>query len=395
MMAMPMSAMAYETDNDNIITLADLQLITSEFVITNIYNTEDCTWNTAMMARETPLYDMDEKIVAFYVAFDNADGSPNGYLVVNASPQNPSVMEYAFATAHDEISVNQTNYYATMGIYLTKDMNARSSDPMLIMNGESFALMSEARDKIDQVWAGLKTENAAAKAVLAESKTFASASATDFDLSKSNTILATDAWGISDTLPSGWTKYDVLSYGGNAVPYYTTYDFSANNHCGAVAAMNVLKYYGGRIYGASFANNLIKPNTITAFNYLYSNTGNGGPTTPYALLSALTSYINNRKSSGDIPSGVTISTEIYTGRDLYYNYMKTDVNSGRMPLMNIWHGLESHWINTLGYYDYSNGNCYVRILDNWHSDVNHFYLFKSGSDLNSLIGTLIRVRITN
>lgn len=119
----------------------NVNTITSFF--TNIYNTKDCTWNTAMMARETPLYGMNDEIVAFYVAFDNADGTPNGYLVVNASPPNPSVMEYAFATAHNEISVNQTNYYATMGVYLTKDMNARSSDPMLIMNGESFALMSE------------------------------------------------------------------------------------------------------------------------------------------------------------------------------------------------------------------------------------------------------------
>ncbi len=395
MMAMPMSAMAYETDNDNIITLADLQLITSEFVITNIYNTEDCTWNTAMMARETPLYGMDEEIVAFYVAFDNADGSPNGYLVVNASPQNPSVMEYAFATAHDEISVNQTNYYATMGIYLTKDMNARSSDAMLIMNGESFALMSEARDKIDQIWAGLNTENTAAKAVLEQSK--ALASATDFYLANSNTISATDAWGISDTLPSGWTKYDVLSYGGNGVPYYTMGEFpSANNHCGPTAAMNVLRYYSGRIYGAgTSAERLIKPDKTSAFNYLYNQMGGSTPTTPYGLLNGLINYINNRKGSGEIPSGISISYEIYTGRDLYYNYMKTDIHSGRMPLTNIWNGLQSHWINILGYYDYSNGNCYVRILDNWHSDVNRFYLFKSGSTLNSLIGTLIRARITN
>lgn len=134
-----------------------------------------------MMARETPLYGMNDEIVAFYVAFDNAGGTPNGYLVVNASPQNPSVMEYAFATAHNEISVNQTNYYATMGIYLTKDMNARSSDPMLIMNGESFALMSEGPRQNRSSMGRFKYGKYCCKAVLDQSKALASKPATSFE----------------------------------------------------------------------------------------------------------------------------------------------------------------------------------------------------------------------
>lgn len=62
--------------------------------------------------------------------------------------------------------------------------------------------------------------------------------------------------------------------------------------------------------------------------------------------------------------------------------------------MNIWSGLESHWINLLGYYNYSDGNCYVRVLNNWQGDINRFYVFQTGYTVNGNIGALISARIT-
>lgn len=64
---LPMVAMA-NTAETSIISLYELKLLTSDFVLTNINSTEQCTWNTAMVAREIPLYDFDGKIVAYYVA---------------------------------------------------------------------------------------------------------------------------------------------------------------------------------------------------------------------------------------------------------------------------------------------------------------------------------------
>ena len=121
---------AQETSND-LISRTDIQLLTSDFVLANIAGNPDCTWKTNMQAIETPLFNTDDGIVAYYVAFDNIDGTPNGYLVINASAQNPSVLEYAFGTAHDDLVPYGRTYYSTLGDYFTKDELARSKTRVL------------------------------------------------------------------------------------------------------------------------------------------------------------------------------------------------------------------------------------------------------------------------
>ena len=65
-----------------------------------------------------------------------------------------------------------------------------------------------------------------------------------------------------------------------------------------------------------------------------------------------------------------------------------------MPLINIWKGLESHWINIVAYRLYANGNCYVQVITNWNEDINHYYIFQTAYTLNEGIGSLIAVKIT-
>ena len=341
-----------------------------------------------MSARETPLYGMDETIVAYYVAFNNANGTPNGYLVVNASVQNPSVLEFAFGTEHQEIIAGQKTIYATTGIYLSKSQSIKSNAPALKMGNQIITDTSAVTAQINQVWANLNAENMQAKSKLQAAREYIAASPTM--VATYSSARAVDSWGIMTSLPSqSWSSYDELSGCSGPTPYYVMDTFKAigSNHCGATAALNVLKYYAARI-----GTTLVKPDSLAAFKYLYTNTGNGGPTLPAKLLSALSSYISNRKSSGAIPSSVSISTNQYVSN--YYNNMTYCINNGRMPLMNIWSGLESHWINLLGYYNYSDGNCYVRVLNNWQGDINRFYVFQTGYTVNGNIGALISARIT-
>ena len=71
--------------------------------------------------------------------------------------------------------------------------------------------------------------------------------------------------------------------------------------------MNVLVYYGARLNYP-----LIKPDKNSAYSYLFTNTGSSAPTVPAKLRSALTSYISNRKSSGQLTvqlQSILISTQ--------------------------------------------------------------------------------------
>jgi hypothetical protein len=174
-------------------------------------------------------------------------------------------------------------------------------------------------------------------------------------------------------------------------PYYTTGNFSDghDNHCGATAALNVLKYYGARLNY-----NFIAPSPASAFEYLYTNSGNGGPTLPAGMIRTLNNYISNRKSSGSIASSTAISTTQYTDTLLYRTNMVSCINTGKMPLLMIWSMEGAHWVNVVAYYTYSNGNTYVRIIDNWYADMSRYYVFESANTLNGNIGSMVSAKIT-
>lgn len=363
------------------ISRTDIQLLTSDFVLANIAENPDCTWNTNMQAMETPLFNTDDSIVAYYVAFDNIDGTPNGYLVINASAQNPSVLEYAFGTAHDDLVPYGRTYYATLGDYFTKDELSRSKTRALSEGKQSL--------NIENIWDTMSTINYSAQARLSALRSYASENVSVLNEINSR---STNLWGISTSLPSGtWTSNDVLTNCALGVDYYTTELFEDNhdNHCGATAAINVLKYYGVRLNY-----NLVVPGVASAFDYLYTNTGNGRATYPPKLISALNSYISNRKNAGTLSSSVSITTEQYTEYGTYRSRMVSCINNGKMPLLMIWSTQGAHWVNVVAYYTYSNGNTYVRIIDNWNPDINHYYVFESGYVFNENIGGMVSAKIT-
>lgn len=363
------------------ISRTDIQLLTSDFVLANITGNPDCTWKTNMQAIETPLFNTDDSIVAYYVAFDNIDGTPNGYLVINASAQNPSVLEYAFGTAHDDLVPNGRTYYATLGDYFTKDELARSKTRVLSETKQSL--------NIENVWDTINTINYSAQARLSALRSYASENVSVLNGINSR---STNSWGISTSLPSGtWTSNDALTNCAAGVPYYTTDLFASNhtNHCGATAAINVLKYYGARLNY-----NFVVPGVASAFDYLYANSGNGGPTLPAGLIRTLKNYVSNRKSAGTIASTTAITTEQYTEYGTYRSKMISCINNGKMPLLMIWSTQGAHWVNVVAYYTYSNGNTYVRIIDNWNTDINRYYVFESAYVFNENIGGMISVKIT-
>ena len=384
--ALPIHADAGEYPTNNI-SKYDLRLLVSEFVIRNIESDEYCTWNLNMKAKETPLYDLNDRIVAYYVALDNADGTPNGHIVVNASQNNPTVLEYSYDTTHETFDGSKV-YYATMGTYFLEKNTAKTD--MYLAGTDVVFSKNTWNSAFQEIWGKENEINVEAQKILSDLRD------ESLSLSREATVhsLSTEGWGILEELPSGVSLLNQQHLeGAISIKYHIMETFketNATNYCGAVAAMNVLEYYSAYLDDYE----LIKPNANNAFLYLYQNTGNGSFTTPAKLRSALTSYISNRKSQGMLVNEVNITTQQYTERTTFYSNMVSCIGSNKMPLMVIWKGVEAHWVNILGYTSYRNGDCYVRIVDNWNEDGRYFYKFMSANALSDNISALISVRIT-
>lgn len=49
-----------------------------------------------------------------------------------------------------------------------------------------------------------------------------------------------------------------------------------------------------------------------------------------------------------------------------------DDGDNHMLYLLIWNGLEAHYVNGVGYREYSSGEKYVRIFDNWNKNINRY-----------------------
>lgn len=383
---------------EDALSTADIQLLVSDFVQSNINDNEDCTWNLDMTAKETPLYDTNDKVAAYYVALSNTGGKPNGYVVVNASPKNPAILEYAFDCGHEELAQNGKTYYGTMGMFLTRAQSNAKDGGVYLYHGQEIPA-KEVSGQMESVWESMNKRNAKAQAVLKDLKAYAKQEPLKNDQDIAMPMDTSAEWGL---LPSnaqlGKTlkASDALLKYPNVEPYAYMGEFSDpkynskyKNHCGATAALNILKYYGVRLNY-----NLIRPTKDKTMEYLYKNTGNGGLTLPTKLKAVVPSYIADRKKSGSIAQSVTVSTAVYGEKTTYLSNMKACVKNGKMPLMNIYHGGQSHWINIVEWRTYTNGITYVRVVDNWNKKANHYYIFQSDNTVNALIGAMISVKIT-
>ena len=380
---------------EDALSTADIQLLVSDFVQSNINDNADCTWNLDMTAKETPLYDTNDKVAAYYVALSNPGGKPNGYVVVNASPENPAILEYAFDCGHEELAQNGKTYYGTMGMFLTKAQSKARSGEVYLYHGQEISA-KEVSGQMESVWESMNKKDAEAQAVLKDLKAYAKQESRTTDQ---------DIMILMDNSPAGWgilnipnpSNKKILSSDFLSKATTTTYHYmeekefsNYQNHCGTIASLNILKYYDTRLNYR-----LIKPSKTKAAEYLYKNTGNGGATTPTKIPSAIKSYIADRKKSGSIADSVTVSSGQCTTKNSYLSNMKSCIKNGRMPLMNIWNGMtQSHWINIIGYYTYADDSTYVRVLDNWDKTTNHYYQFYANGTLNTRIGALINVKIT-
>ena len=367
-----------EAENGSI-SETDVMLIASQHIILCIENDASCPWMISNTCYTYPLYDLNDNVWAYYVSVLDQE-SDNGYIVICASKENPSVIEYGYSRS-PEVSDSSHTFYFTMGLFFNYERGTCRN----IFDNKTYEI-TELSAKYGDITSSVVLSCPSAQRNLKELRTA---------YKNVNVVKSGGGWNILDELPTGVAEEIGLLSKSLISDYFVTSDFSGTNHCGPTSGMNVLKYYTKKL---SF--NLLSADTGLGlydnddiFSFLYTRMGNGGPTLPGSYRSALQTYINTRKSNSSGWSSVSISCNSQTKS---YNNIKSNITNGRMAYLVIWNGLQAHYINVIGYYKYSTSeNVYVRVINNWNRQPNYYYLFRTGaSTYNSAISHMGYSKIT-
>lgn len=164
------------------------------------------------------------------------------------------------------------------------------------------------------------------------------------------------------SLPVGEYEEAVISKAGS-MDWLITYDVKdlANNHCGAVAAVNIVTYYSN-IYGY---NELVFEDKRSTFKALHKVIKNGPV---LRLAGKIRRYVKSR--------GFTLEYRELGSFDEIKLAVKNDKISAILLKKHL---LEWHWVLGVGYREYKAGDKYIKLMNGWDKRINFYYKLNSGS----------------
>ena len=303
-----------------------------------------------------PLYNEENQVIAYYVSFE-----PSGYVIVNNNRQNPIALEFSdedslYKETMVSKSAGEPVFY---GLNLDNDQvgvslkSVEENDPLQFLSVQNQAEMTAHENIKSQVLSSLRDRSNIQSSM-------------QNDMQENNTISLSALRGSYDNIITDGSSLPSGSFSANNLPYYNSVtwgimnDFSSiaggNNHCGATAAFNVINYYSVR-YGRSALMNGSRANT---FSSIFSKVGNG-PVLFSKINSGLQSYVNERGYS-------------YSGGSCgYYSSIKSRVQSGQMcMILTSASIINMHYINAIGYRDYTTGSSYIRVINEWDNSINKY-----------------------
>lgn len=334
----------------------DLLLISHRYMSGTADNTY--MWDDDVSIKDIiPLYDVDDNIMAYYIAFEN-----KGYAIINNNLNNPIPIEFgegdnfSIRTIIDGAAISEkpvSPKICYVNPFLSYDKNQN-------VNMLSEINKEELREKcdLDKFYTMLKSVNEDEKALHEESRKLA--------LASMNRLMGGSYDFIDwDSMPSGSYSSDWLPFLGTTWAVMSDYDGKRNpisakvisEHCGATAATNICLYFATQGY-----TNLKKNGSVDdTFYDLHSRTGNGPVLT---IADDVESYATSR--------GYAIRSSLVGT----YSAYKTAIGNNRpcgillTAALNKW-----HWVVGVGYRDYASGSKYVRIVTGWENSANNFYLW--------------------
>lgn len=211
----------------------------------------------------------------------------------------------------------------------------------------------------------LETANANKSKMLKQYRSFAE----DLGLTSNIITLGSGDYNIiwGSDLPSGsYSQGNLFGYGNSNIVYGTTGEFSAyaNNHCASTSVFNVIEYYSWYLD----ANDLKMGSRVETFQQIHSYIGDG-PVFPPGYRAGLKYYVQ-----------VNTPYNYHTGAlSVNWNNYKTYIGNNRMLYLFLWPSLlNAHYVNGIGYREYSTGEKYTRIVDNWNNSTNRWFYWDSG-----------------
>ncbi|MBE5851994.1 MAG: hypothetical protein E7299_03435 [Lachnospiraceae bacterium] len=326
-----------------------LDVMVAAYRVLSSENAGEDIWSTIEgIKRYEPLYDSNGDVIAHYMSFN-----PEGYIIINNNVNNPIALEFNACGSYDDemTSIKQQKKVVTYMAVDNEDNNEQQNEIL--------------KDRLETVNTLEKEIHSEIKNQLMTEKAVTKKSSDIFSAEKVSLATIRSSYGIFDSsdLPSGTYTTGNLPNFYSVGTWGTTGEFSgingADDHCGATGAFNVVNYYRTRLsYNNLFVNGSDRDATFEA---IHENIGNG-PVTFSQITSGLSPYV---RGTG---KGLTYMPASY------YSDIKEYIDAGKMCLVLLVSSSydEAHYVNVIGYREYSGGVQYLRIVDNWNNNTNKY-----------------------
>lgn len=294
-----------------------------------------------------PLYNLSDEIVAYYVTY-----SSNEYAVVNNNTDNPTAIEFGGGT-QQYIEEILSNYESPKIIY---------NNPISVYEGSEittlFTVGGNEVKSIEDYYPELLEKNETLSAQLEKIK---------IEVEKAGIIRSTRGdgdYGFIDSskMPTGTYTHDEILYAETTI-WAKMSDFNkiAENHCGATAVTNLALYFAKR----GNTNLKIKDSINETFKAVHAIVGNG----PTAMIAGhAVNYFSQR--------GYKLN---YSNADTFSDIIQATKDERPCGILLIDSLFSWHWVICVGWRQYTNGDFYMRINNNWNASVDTYYKPGSGS----------------
>ncbi|MBR5949218.1 MAG: hypothetical protein IKZ82_11340 [Clostridia bacterium] len=302
-----------------------------------------------------PLYDFEKKVVAYYLTF-----SSDCYAVVVNNKNNPAIIEFGEGVNRRIDELHNMDVDAKL-IYCS---------PIEVFDEKYIATLSNKEIKgiqsIFERYPDIEQENQELSAEI---------SARRKEMLKNGAFHHTKGSGdFGFFYPADLPTNDY--YTASTIPRAITTDWVttgavwelAENHCGAVAATNLVLYFATR----GKTNLKINNSKIDTFIAVHNIVGNG-PT--FAIAAKTSNYFSNR--------GYSLS---YCGIDVsdFQNIKTATMHEHPFAMLLAETLLSWHWVIGVGWRDYYRiSQRFIRINDGWSNNVNVYYKPETGSTVIS------------
>lgn len=330
----------------------DIILVAHRFLSSSEYN-KDNIWSKITDVKDIiELYGIDGDVVAFYVSF-----YPKGYVIVNNNRDYPVAIEFgqhdnqSIRNILDSSNVGQTNRRIC---YISPSFSVDLDELGHRYNKEQLDVLISSSE-LNYFYYNLSLENIEEKTVHNDLR--------NIYMSLQDKDIHTQGSGIYnfihwDNMPSGsysagWVPFSGVTWG-------TTSEFSGEDHCGTVAAFNVIAYYA-RVFNTSLMKNSSRTQT---FSDLYSRIGKG-PALWSDVRNGLNGYVSSR------------GFNFHNSSVSSFSGIKTATSEQRVCMLLMTSAINNwHWVISVGWREYSStGTRYVRIVNGWHSNADYFFIY--------------------